>query len=79
MIDILTTFDDGCAMMSVVKRCVLVSPYDNIYPIQFRNRFVGGQFDMGKCQDEITIVMIVKKVDAATSMIHRVLKYHLVV
>ena len=40
MVNILTAFDDGCSLVGVVKGCVLVSPYDDIYPVEISDQFV---------------------------------------
>ena len=78
VIDILTTFDDSCALMCVMKGCMFMSPYDNIHPVQLRNQFVSDQLDVRECEDKVAVVLVVEKVDTATSMDYRVLKYDLI-
>ena len=40
MINILTALDDGGAMVGVVKGCVFVTPYNDIYPVKISNKLV---------------------------------------
>ena len=78
MIDILTTFDDSCSLMCVMKGCMFVSSYDNIHPVQLRNQFVSDQLDVRECEDKVAVVLVVEEVDTATCVDYRVLKDHLI-